>query len=66
MNFGGLKFGLIVGTIIAIFLYFFVLDREAPAQEPVSNLIAQNAVAAAPVLTLPAKCRFSDTSWHLD
>jgi len=28
-------------------------------------LIAQNAVAAAPVLTLPAKCRFSDTSWHL-
>ena len=65
MNFGGLKFGLIVGTIIAIFLYFFVLEREAPAQEPVSASIAQNAGAAAPALTFPAKCRIGEACWYM-
>ncbi len=65
MNFGGLKFGLIIGTIIAIFLYFFVLEREAPAHEPEAISIAQNAGAAAPALTFPARCRVGDDCWYM-
>lgn len=65
MNFSGLKFGLIVGTIIAIILYFFVLEREAPAQEPRPVTVAQNAGAQAPALMFPARCTIGTDCWYM-